>query len=163
MAEKTNIFKLDFIPSNMVSAWKRASISSNFCALMLSETKKKSFENTFSTLFNELLELCIKFGENKDSTYNLSFKKSDIESEITLNLYLKPIQYKQLKLLIKKSTKKSFKEKINEKFFTTEFAELGLSIYNFTQFFSGKINLEQKPYKNICKTTIQLAINKETI
>ncbi|RAP28766.1 hypothetical protein DID78_04535 [Candidatus Marinamargulisbacteria bacterium SCGC AG-343-D04] len=163
MNKENTIFNLTFIPTNMVSAWKRTSLSSNFCALILSHIENKSLENTFSTLFNELLELCVKFGENKDSPYNLAFNKSKKESEITLKLYLKPTQVKQLKVLINASSKKNFIENINEKFFTTEFAELGVSVYNFTQLFNGKINLHDKPYKGNLETEIQLTINKETL
>ena len=67
---------LSFLPINMISNWKRTSLSADFCANLFSDNSdtSKYNQNSLSTLINDILENIIKYGVNKRKPYEIKLK-----------------------------------------------------------------------------------------
>ena len=65
---------LSFLPINMISNWKRTSLSADFCANLFSndtDTSKYN-QNSLSTLINDILENIIKYGVTNKKTNKIT-------------------------------------------------------------------------------------------
>ena len=169
MKNETINFDIMFLPIDIISSWKRASISSSFCSHLLntSHANKKYLENIISTVVNECLEFSIKHGVKKTENYTLSCKQTNEKTSIKLSLYLQSQQITLLKNYIKKIQVIKENNELETILFTKEFSELGYAIYSLIKDYKGKIKIEpikkkEKP-SSIIKTNIILNLNIKDI
>lgn len=159
-------FNISFIPTNMISCWNRTSLSANFCSSILTIPNEKTgnAHNTISTLTNELIEFCIKYGANKTTPYDVSFSKNKEDIFIQLSFYLIPSQYLQLKSFIS-AIKKSKKLHSLESLLLHPFTELGISLHSLIHEFNGKINISKKKQtqRDITQTVIKIKLNEKEL
>lgn len=162
-------FQMRFLPTDIISTWKRASLSSIFCSSLFNNKQHKEvfLGNVIATVINECLELVVKYGAKKTENYTLTCNQSNNITTITLSFFL---QYQQISLL-KSYLKKIYLIKKNNNFesiiFTKTFAELGYAIYSFIEDYNGaiKIDYEKKPRNtsSILKTQVTLNLNTKDL
>lgn len=136
-------FNINYVPTDIITSWKRASLSSDFCSLILDENNKKT-ESTLSTLVNELIEFSIKHGMNKSAQYGLSFKKKDTIIEVSSKLFLISQQINLFKCYIKKIRQIETSSDFQNILFSSEFSELGFSIYSLINSYNGSISITEE-------------------
>jgi hypothetical protein len=161
---KTNI-DLMFLPIDMISSWKRASISSSFCSQFLpKETNTDFLKNVISTIINECLEFSVKHGVKKTENYSLTCQHMNNSSIISVKLYLQKQQIILLKNYIKKIKSIKNQTDFEKILFTKEFSELGYSIYSLIKNYNGNITVKASRQKlTIKKTTITIKLNNKDI
>lgn len=161
---KTNI-DLMFLPIDMISSWKRASISSSFCSQFLpKETDTDFLKNVISTIINECLEFSVKHGVKKTENYSLTYQHMNDTSIISVKLYLQNQQIILLKNYIKKIKSIKTQTDFEKILFTKEFSELGYSIYSLIKNYKGNITVNASRQKlTIKKTTITIKLNNKDI
>ena len=161
---KTNI-DLMFLPIDMISSWKRASISSSFCSQFLpKETNIDFLKNVISTIINECLEFSVKHGVKKTENYSLTCQHMNNSSIISVKLYLQKQQIILLKNYIKKIKSIKNQTDFEKILFTKEFSELGYSIYSLIKNYNGNITVKASRQKlTIKKTTITIKLNNKDI
>lgn len=157
-------FNITYVPTDIITSWKRASLSSDFCSLILDEDNKM-YESTISTLVNELIEFSIKHGMNKSAHYGLSFNKNNSAIEISSKLFLISQQVNLFKCYIKKIKQIGSASDFQNTLFSTEFSELGFSIYSLLNSYNGSINIsEEKNESNTFnKTNITIKLDTKEI
>tara|TARA_B100000427_G_scaffold228520_1_gene191886 strand:- start:9393 stop:9920 length:528 start_codon:yes stop_codon:yes gene_type:complete len=162
-------FDINFLPIDIISSWKRASLSSAFCSNLLNskETPQDYINNTLSTIINECLEFSIKHGVKKTEKYVLSCNKDTEETTIELSLYLISHQINLLKNYIKKIKIIKKNNEFENILFAKEFSELGYAIYSLVNDYKGKINIKSQKNKektsSILKTRIIIKLNNKDI
>jgi hypothetical protein len=154
-------FNMTYVPTDIITSWKRASLSSNFCSLILDENNKK-YESTISTLINELIEFSIKHGMNKSALYGLNLKKNESSVEISSKLYLISQQTNLFKCFIKKIKKIDSASDFQNILFSTEFPELGFSIYSLINSFNGNIYITEEKSKDNAFNKANITIKIDT-
>ena len=162
-------FQMKFLPTDIISTWKRASLSSIFCSNLLDRDQYKEvfLNNIIATVINECLELVVKYGAKKTENYTLACNQTNDNTIITLSFFL---QFQQISLL-KSYIKKIYLIKKNNNFesilFTKNFSELGYAIYSFIEDYNGKIKIdyEKKPRNasSILKTQVTLNLNNKDL
>lgn len=154
-------FNMTYVPTDIITSWKRASLSSDFCSLILDENNKKH-ESTISTLVNELIEFSIKHGMNKSASYGLNLNKNQTNIEISSKLYLISQQINIFKCFIKKIKKIKSATDFQNILFSTEFPELGFSIYSLINSFNGSINITEEKNTNTTFNKANITIKLDT-
>jgi len=155
-------FDISYLPTDIITSWKRASLSSNFCSLIIDESNTE-YESIVSTLVNELIEFSIKHGMNKSSTYSIHFSKSPQTITICLSFYLIAQQIYLLKCFIKKIKSIKNESDFQNILFSSEFSELGFSIYSLINSFNGSINItnNKKKVNQVLKTKINIKLKRK--
>ena len=169
MKNSNTTFDIMFLPIEMISSWKRASISSSFCSCLLNTKEQNTYlNNILSSTINECLEFAIKHGVKKSENYSLSCNQNNEIITINLTIYLLSQQIILLKNYIKKIQSINKNKDFEKTLFTKEFSELGHAIYSITNDFKGKIKIEnkknkEKKHSSILKTNIIIKLNNKDI
>jgi len=78
--------RINLKPIDLITYWKRCGIMANFAALFYANTRVDSslFENSISTVFNELIENATKYSKKQNSIVAIHMKMYDSVLKITI-------------------------------------------------------------------------------
>ena len=147
MSTNNTLLKFDFLSTNMLSYWNRASMCSNICTLFATKNNHpsaKGFKNLLSSIINECIEISIKHGMNKQKNYSLHFEENNNKNTISLHFYLLNQQVILLKSFIKKIKSINDQHEFEKFLFKSEFSELGFSIYSLINIYKGNLKIQTK-------------------
>ena len=160
----SNLFlDLRYTPSRMVSTWERSSMLSNFCStLFFSDVQTKNF---ISTILNDLIELSVKYGSEKDCDYGLRLNQSKTgELMITMDLLLTQQKGVLFSRFLKTSKLKHLSLVLKEALYS-DYSDLMIFLWMLLVF-GARVSVKRNALNlnkstNSVKTMINIAINLE--
>ena len=160
----TSHLEFSFVPSEMLSEWKRLSLCSNLCSSLMDANMK--FQSLISSFLNEYIEFSLKFGVKKDELYLLDLDYDDECVDIALVCYLSRRHYRLMDCYVHALKGCLSNEKILD--VDSEFFSFQLFVSSLIGEYGAKVSLlscrnYDSKMVDFIKTKIKISVNLKEI